>query len=331
MANVIRWGRKYRSEGTGTPDGMEFTEVFLCEFDEPPDDPLVDVMAYSECPTFFAAHKTVTGLFCVGIDPVQVEDAPQVFEVRIRWADRYERDGETLQFGPGTGELENPLLIPAQIEYGSYTVREEFKSAYNEQDKWAPVITSAGEPIYLEDEVEYPVISIQKNVAAVNPIFAKERRFINSDTVRINGISYAPDTLLLRNLRLGPFKIWKPTALKGAVRVGYWPLSFQLFYRPIIGQGGAILNGWKRKLYNAGFICYHELGGRMTAITVGSPPQFPQNPIPLTDDGKVPAIFRQQQGDQLISQEELDKVWKAAERFWRTVERIRFTGNLPFK
>lgn len=330
MARVMRWVPKQVDSFDGNPSQGELTEGYTAITDGSGDDGVIAILDYPECPEYFERHPKDPNLFVVNIAVGRIPDVPQAFNVTIKYSNKYTADGSSNQQGSQFKWIQNPLQRPALIDWDTYTTREVIEYALDESDKpKVPVITQAGEPLLLEEEVERRVITVEKNVPAVKDIFAKTANFINKDNVRIGGINFEPDTLWLTKLKVSPVKIEN--------NIPHYVLSYKLYHRE---------ETWIRMLRHAGYY-YREvkdngkLGPRVFPILINN--TFPSKPVPLNPDGSIdrrlaiflgiytliniPQVIR----DNILSPAELQEIWEKAKIYFRTKKRITFSGNIPYR
>lgn len=332
--SLVSYRKLLTEEIQTTPQEVRVSETWLAELDTPTEDVLES--GRGRIPDLFARHPDYEQLFLIESTPTRNADVPQCWNLRHTYSNRYVNGQGQIEFGPGIGlPIEDPLAQPAIIKHGSYTSRKEWEFTYDEQDELkVPVITTAGEPIYLEDEVEYPVISIQKNVSQVRPVLAKTRRFINQDAVRISNVPFEKDTLMARNIEISDKQIKVKTTQTGIVlqRYEYYVLNFKLFFNE---------EGWSRKLRNAGFLGFdnpaYRIGlgpvtnRKVRAIKVGNPPAYPTNPVPIMPDGSVYPEFQAATKQDPVDPARLREIWREAVLTFRTAKRINFNGTLPLR
>ncbi len=128
---------------------------------------------------------------------------------------------------------ENPLARPPKIEFHSAQGRRLAITDVNGD----VMRNTAGDPLAAED-VDEPawVISFLKNVAKVPSWVTTYVNAINKDTVRIRGLTFAPETLKLQVLDIPDFRI------ENGKR--FLPLGFKLHYRR---------RKWRMERLNEGF------------------------------------------------------------------------------
>ena len=339
--NIVSVTEITKRGGSGDPKSANDVVILRFEMDTLGWDFWQEIYPDRRCPKVFQFNRAQS-LFVVDIQYAQVEDAPQCCDVTFKYSDQYDNsDGAGKPDGAGFQFIPNPTQRPAVISHGSYKTRKSWETDVD----GLPFCTTAGEPIPYEEEIEYPVISITKNLPSVSTLFATQRNFMNSDTVRIGGFPYLPKTLAVSELNIG-----SAVSEKGYVS---YPLSFNLYYNP---------DTWEVKLRNAGYTQMWKIPTRLSngaivyamrpiAIKVGNPPQSPNHPMPLINDptkreakyhpnahGQVfPDFYAEDPTtgviaiDQqaVISPERLKQIWEMAKILRNTKIPIRFNGNLP--
>ncbi len=133
-------------------------------------------------------------------------------------------------------EDENPLARPAKISWSAAMYQRA--TLFDADGK--PIRNAAGDlfdPQEVEDERW--VISVKKNVAAVPKWILSYRMVVNDGAVRIQGLTFAKETLRLQGLAISEEQIEN--------NIPFYEVSFELHFRE---------EGWRRPLINRG---YNEL------------------------------------------------------------------------
>jgi hypothetical protein len=333
MAFVVDFIHQPNVSRSDTPDTVTEKHKFLAEMSEPTRFPRNDILASARCPKMLSQSPTDPSLFVVDIQTEQHGDSPQVFMVTVTYSNRYEANGTANPNGSAFTWIENPMQRPAVIEWGTYTTREIYDMAFNGSEKLeVPVITAAGEPILLEDDVDRRVIMLSKNVQSVDSRLAKGANFINKDTVRIGGHTFEPETLWLTKANISSLIVEN--------RIPHFRLSFCLYHRE---------EKWHRVVRHAGhyFRLLREDGepGRIAPVMIQG--QFPTKPIPLESNGSMSRKMAEYIGLDRINEagerinrgpntsaltpNELAEIWKNAKLTFRTKKRVIFNGLVPLQ
>lgn len=340
MARLINWygpiteiGSKNNQqlEDQGILEQAEHT--FRAEFDEPVPDWFI--YQQRQCPQFgrsmvFKNGQVSNRLFAVGRMANQHGDAPQVYDVQVRYANKivdFQAKPIPFQF------IDNPLLRPALIEWGDYSTSEAVEIDLDDN----PVCTTAGEPLILVEERSFRKITIQKNIVKVPDKFAKGE-YINEEDTTIGGFKFEKLTLWLKPISIGHIA-WENG-------VFYYPITMTIVQNP---------KTWIRRIRNAGYYM-RSLNGKY--ITSGGVKIFPLEPIIFSDGRKAdrPVLLNKEgRPFQLVETGEgpdpLDRGRKIktyeikspddfgrpftkaeleeATRHFRTKEKLNFTENLP--
>lgn len=280
---LISWNgpiieRPTTNNQTISPNGgilEEREHVFRVEFDEPVPDEFI--YAQRQCPTFFSYMVFRSGIvsqtcFVTGRSIQQLADLPQVYDVKItyanQWGNTQNQDSPNVQFQ----WIPNPLARPASVEWTSYIAREAVEfSLDDDENSTIPVTTSAGEPLVLEEERHYRRLIIQKNVKQVTKIFA-EGEYINEEDTTIGGHTFKKLTLWLLPIEIGHVHVEN--------RIIYFPITMTLLHNP---------RTWIRQLRNAGY--YMKSLNPKVISPIDDPAArktiFPLEPIRFQDGSKA--------------------------------------------
>lgn len=272
-----------------SPTSKDFEEIYLVELDDP-NTTLAEILAYRDCPVRFQQHPDYSSFYCINWDLDQQLTAPNIRSLHVQWSTVI--PNALLVNGRPVYD-DNPLRRPVKVNSDFYcrpkTMRMTFKKDATYDVKKGPpkpdvpVVTTAGEKLFLQIEEEVRAFNCVKNVAGLPSFMGKGGMFTNSDSVKFQGLSFTPRELLIRGIRLS-----EPRFEFGEV---YYEMTFTLLVAPDE-------DGWCEKLRNAGF---HEkafqtttdAAGRQTqtpylkAITVGKPeqPQYPSREVLIDPDG----------------------------------------------
>lgn len=254
MARLIEWFPAVIDPGassTSNPDERKEVWVSKAVFDVPVDFDFIYNL--QECPKYFQPLPTNNYLFVVERDVRQIPDAPQCYEIRITYANRWtntqngDKPNVTFQF------VLDPTLRPALITGGKYTLREgvEFADRYvvnindrgditvNHAESNALVGTSAGEPLVMEEEYHRRLFTITKNVKKLSDLMIKGGDYINEDVIQFanSSVKFPKGTLWLWPVDFGHVSVENGFY--------YFPIVMTILYNP---------KGWLRKVRNAGYM-----------------------------------------------------------------------------
>lgn len=252
-------------------------------------DPVDDILNHPQCPVRFQTNRTYPVYFCLNIEIDQNAQTPDIRRLKASWSntipEAYMQNGMPVY-------PDNPLQRPLRFTSDFYTFQRPMRMTYNYADAYdaskgppaptVPVITTAGEPIFLSIEDEVRCFNCTKNVSGLPAFMGKGGTFTNVDPIRFAGLVFAPIQLLICNITLSEPKF--------AYGLSYYEMRFKLLVAP---DG----DGWVEKVRNAG---YHEkasvpikdrsgtkIYNYLKAINVGPPeqPMAPSSPVLIGPDG----------------------------------------------
>jgi hypothetical protein len=202
----------------------------------------------------------------------------------------------------------NPLALPAAISIDSQPIAVP---AFTDVDGF-PLLNLAGDFIEgVERELTEQIIKIEKNIPINLPSWVDDYGdgVVNSDVVRVKGMTKLPGTLKLGAMSIGADQNVEPQTNSAIRKVPFVPASIELHWRrdgwsvvtpnrgffelvPVPGTPGFVFKGIKPK--DAG-----KSGKKPTKIrvrgvpfqytrrriTVGDPPDYPAEPVPLDTNG----------------------------------------------
>lgn len=278
-----------------------FTEYWLVELDDPKT-PVESLLSHRLVPQRFSVHPKSSRFNCIDVQLEQDVTAPNIRSMVVRWSNvvptNYIVAGKPVYDS-------NPLRRPLITHYGTYTEQKTVLSAYSLEDDAdiytpprpmpvpkVPVATTAGEALLLNILQDYSVMHCTKNVAKLPQFMAKVGRLINSDTVKLGGVTYAPKELLVCNKTISP-----PNFENG---MSYYIFSWDMY----VAQDE---DGWVEKLRNAGYherqVVYFNSAGQPSPVPVRGgtqkivlrpieigPPEnrhYPSAPVLLTPNGRA--------------------------------------------
>lgn len=300
---IIGWYKQLTKPFTRTAVGREFTEETLINLDDPKT-PISVIEAYAQYPSRFAKHPVETDFWCINTQIDQSLDHPNIRKLTSHWSDNI---SALVRNGLPVFD-DDPIKRPLKVKLGYYTMPKTYRMTYTKSQAYdpqkgppvprVPVVTTAGESIFLQVDNEFSVFHCEKNISSLPLFMAKNRMFTNSDVVKFQGATFAPLMLLLCGMELS-----EAMFAQGKV---YYHLS----YRLMVAFDD---DGWCEKRRNAG---YHEKvidraidlyvpnpnGGvgqpflskvpdisHLEAIKIGKPenPHYPSSPVLLTPSGRA--------------------------------------------
>lgn len=222
------------SSGTQTVEDDKQTHVFTATFDEPV--PIDFIYEQRQCPKFFDSlvhnGRVNQRLFVVGRDARQKPDAPQCYEVRIEYANKWTNSQNADKPNVTFSFILDPTLRPALVTGSSYVLREAVE--FDEDNQF--VGTTAGEPLILEEEYHRRRLTINKNVKNLPEWMQKGDDYINEEDTKINGVVYSKHTLWLWPIDFGHISVENGFY--------YFPIVITILHNP---------KTWLRRVRNAGY------------------------------------------------------------------------------
>lgn len=333
MANIVSWiDKPIEFDNILNIETNKFTidTVSIVELDGPSVNTYTDIYADPRCPKSLEPSPHVPFGYYVQIRIEKSDSVPNIYKVTATSSnsiDISESDKVTL--------IEDPTKRPIRISRTSHSLPEI--KYFDNTGK--PFCTTAGEPIIHQEEVKYPLFSLEKNMKIINPLYQTVTEFVNKDSVRFLAKNYAPRTIL--------FVLKNISELQLENEVYFRTMSFDLLINP---------NTWDIKKRNAGYMArfkrFNQNSGKYDTvygpIKVGDPPQNTTTPIPLTKNGFVPSIFLARDpatkqpiidpdslsnvADTTVPSINFDKlleVWKNSELSFRTKPEYSFRNLVP--
>lgn len=208
-------------------------------------------------------HPREPGFYLDIINPNQVS--------RLVW----ELDAEYTIFKGGQ-QNPNPLSRDAEISGKSSLIEQPTFFDW----KGRPIVTRAGEFIPgVMQSIPITEYTVNKNLGSDPAWLMTHVGAINSDAVRIRGLTWPAKTLMLGAVSFGAFKTEE--------RATYSEYSLTLMADP---------RTWTHELWNIGTVELYEVDvhingkirtiWRQRPITAGSPPVPVESPVPLTEKGQ---------------------------------------------
>ncbi len=220
----------------------------------------------------YTEHPDYRGVYAISVTAEQDEDTPELWMVEAEYSSELEEEEED----------KNPLARAAKISWTT----NDFSRIVTTDRHGRPLTNTAGdliEEVTLEDARW--VIRVEKNIAKMPNWVLHYRNAVNSDTVRIENLTFPPDTLKIRRLNR--------SEIQNENKTDFFTLSFELHHRQE-GWTARLLNrGWNEiESYqvNAGFLITKKR--KVRALVNG---EYPNSPVfldktgarPLDDDGDI--------------------------------------------
>ena len=242
-----------------------------------PGDGLHDVLADPQLQQIAAYGAAVSfkgrKLYVIGVDGDEIE--PRLWQIEIEYATKAPKKDDP-----------NPLNRPAEITLdGNETQIPVYQDG---EGTW--YVNTAGDLLEgVTEDYEQPVWRVAKNLAKTPQWILRYPGAVNSDTVRLDGLTFQPGELRLKRLRRG--------GVQEENDQSYYSLSYELHFRE---------GGWLRQIPNRG---HHEIaatgrviwgqGGLQSEyerrrILVGSPAAPTEEPVFLNQHG---AAYRDEDGN----------------------------------
>lgn len=287
-----------------SPTTREFETIVFVYLDDPLT-PRNVIEAYPQYPGRFSKNNQYPQYWCTYAVLEQNVQHPNIRTLRIQWSNALPETTLIVNGQPTYDD--NPILRPLQVDLDFYSKAKTYEYVYGsvlglnnsipKLPTWngatvppkplTKVTTSAGEPIFMQDEEQYTVFLCKKNIAAFSKYLLTCRMFTNSDNVYFQGINFPPGQLLISNIRGS-----RPQFQNGQV---FYEATWSMAVAPDS-------DGWCVKLRDAGF---HEKGTFkqtytrpdgtqgttlvpcLVPITIGQlgRPQYPSRPVLLTNSG----------------------------------------------
>lgn len=295
---VIGWYPQQERPTSLTPTSKMFKSKILVKLSDG-NVPMSVITSYFDFPYRFKPHNVIPGFWCINWDFEQ--HAPNA-DIRVLWV-HWSTEIPAALIRNGKPVYDDvPTKRPAEIARSYYIHRRRMRMTYKQGTQFVagslekvptiPVVTTAGEDLFLEIECQCRAFICKKNVGNVQDIFDEGNgKFLNSDAVRLKGNNYKPLQLMATDIEFSP------------ERFEFGDYYYIMTYKIVVAPDQ---DGWCEKLRNAG---YHEKGiqqidqtievtsGRTTtikvdqpylkAIQVGQPqlPQYPSSPVLIDPDG----------------------------------------------
>lgn len=356
---VLSWNIQTTTPIQKGPSEWTFEEIVLVEVADPKMANR-DIERDPRFPTRFSLHPARPEFWCVDTILEQPLQHPNIRPLRIHYSTVIPK-GFNVNGKPTYDD--NPLLRPADIWWGTYKTNKLFRMGYLASDSYdprkgmptpsVPIVTTAGEPIFTQEQVDLRVISFVKNVATIPGFMAKRGNFVNTDKVKINGIEFKPYELMATDINIPP-----PDFESGKM---FYKFSWNFYVSDDE-------DGWVVKKRNAGFnerVTVHYdhdrrpvplpvRGGSTTVvlrpIVVGPVDNrhYPSSPVLLRENGRAFRTRAEGDGDdpetwtgEIMTiesrqddertQVQKDEDWKKAELKFRIRAPIAFNKYFPMR
>lgn len=201
-----------------------------------------------------AAFPSDSAAFCQSIKPRNESYSPRIWLVTSLFSDKFDR-------------AENPLNDPVRVRW----VGRTFSRPLIYDANGDAIVNSAGDPFDPPPERDFSrrVAQISANVAAVPSYLDTYEDAINSDSVTLDGKSFAAGTLKCGQLQISEWKERNSTA-----------------YREISLEIETSREGWNLELLDAGFR-ERDYSGNLVNIRNTGDNELPTAPVPLDGSGNV--------------------------------------------
>lgn len=363
---------KQLSSPAGFNAGEErFVETWLVELSDP-ETKLSVIQQHQDYPIRFEQHPDYPAYYCIDANLDQPITSPNIRPLSVTWSTTIPK--AFLVNGKPKYDSD-PTKRPVDIHWGTYSAPKTFQMAYAKDRRTkrqiyfgykpggplpeapsVPIKTTADESIFVQENQEYRLLRFEKHVKQVPEFMAKAGLFLNSDTVKIQGIKFAPLELMAGGLDISPVKF--------ANGGPYYTFTWYFLV-------AADEDGWVVKRRNAGFQErvkvvvgrdgkeYPSYGAAVLAtggaeekytirpILVGPAyrQQFPSAPVLLTPDGRAYRAkgpndktnnFETNTGEILTTESTAtsgltDQHWKDAELKFQIRPAIEFKKYFPLR
>lgn len=220
---ILRWDEIDGESGTFSQGNLiKATRRFAAQMASPLDG-LKEILTDPRVPKPYTPHPNINGLWVLDVDPQQDDTVPHLWEVDVDYSSEIEEREEN----------KNPLKRPAKISWTS----SDFSRIVTTNNKGRPILNAANdliEDITLEDSNW--VIRVEKNISKMPRWVLSYKNAVNADAVRIENLTFKPDSLKIRRLERGDQQEENDFI--------FYVLSFELHHNP---------RGWTTQILNRGF------------------------------------------------------------------------------
>lgn len=220
----------------------------------------LDVESYSQCPRRGDRYPGEPQARCVSVVVTRRTPGNRLFDVTCSYSNKFQKE-----------ESKDPLARPARIRSRSLP----FRIPFIKDVKGKYLLTTAGEFIGgAESEIPGLTISVQKNLAQYPSWVQSYSRSMNSDSVRIRGLTFPKHTLKVTGIEIGDEEFEND--------VRFFSLGLEITFNPLT---------WKREFFNRGFYELVTSGkGKDKKVELNrivlDDDEFPTEPQFLDRDGK---------------------------------------------
>lgn len=229
-APTIEFHKQATTPDSQTGTERSFTETSLIKLSSP-NIPQLLIENHVSYPDIYQPHPQRTEFYCVNLSLDQNLAHPDIRILTATWStslgDAFLVDGQPKYD-------RNPLNRPVRVVWGTYKTTKPVHRVYSrrlpdsvdsegynrdssvgsadidkkgkiEEPEYAPINT-AGELFALQQAIDFRVLSMEKNVARVPEFASKSGCFLNSDKVKIRGITYDKYSLLACDFQISDAK-----------------------------------------------------------------------------------------------------------------------------
>lgn len=373
--SVIRMYQQMTTPERVHGNKRDFSETWLVELDDPLT-PQMEIENHLDYPYQFQLHGTRQGFFVVKCNLAQDLEHPNIRKLTVDWAN-YTDQGQVVDNKLVTPNPD-PTLRPLTIQWGTYKTTVPVVNCYErwcagtgaeaydrtsdspDVDKKGTIkapyeapINTAGELIYLEEQVDFRVIQFSKNVRQLPMFMSKAGQFINSDTIRIRGVTFLPRSLLAADITVSdwqfengiPYLIWTWNFYVDELHYGYIEKRNVGFNEKVIKYRDA--SGKDVPNLIPGATSYEVL--RPIVVGPVDNRHYPSQPVLLRPSGVAirtraegnnplkpetwtgEVITPESRDDDARAQKDKDRDWRAARLKFRTKPLIPFAKYFPMQ
>lgn len=225
--SVIRMYKQLTSPDRSEGAMRSFTETWLVELDDPQTSQ-GEIENAEDYPYIYMPHPERSGFFAIERNLDQDVLIPNIRKLIVDWStrapDAFQVDGQP-------GYPLDPIQRPLTVQWGTYktsaTITKCFSrntspeaGTFNQGNDKSPdvdkkgvlaeatvvPINTAGDLIFIQDQIELRMLQFSKNVRQLPQIFTHSGQFLNSDTVRIRGATFSPRELLAADITVSDWQ-----------------------------------------------------------------------------------------------------------------------------
>lgn len=203
-ARVLKFDERYKEEAELTNEGDSYTRHFTAKVSSL-EGHILALRRHRSDLQMFQPHPEDPAAFVVAFRPEMI--GPLHFDITVE----YSTDIET---------SEDPLAQPAEITFDDVEVI--LPRIVDRKGK--PMLNTAGSPIIVEEDFDFTVCNVRKNIAAVPSWWGDYAGAVNNDTFRVGTFTFPPRTAKIKHRHIGPQIIENDIA--------YHECSFSLYHNP---------------------------------------------------------------------------------------------------